>query len=280
HLHLAHAPAVVEHGDVGVRGRTPDRGDGRVPERADTEVQGGAGSAEEADSRHEARQLPRVKSLWTRAGPPVHTRGDGIPRGTIRDRQVDKSGAVVDLWDLFRVLFRRWYLTVPLLVLVAGVGYYSAKGIEPTYTASAGGVFLEPVVLLPVEQRAPNPWAQAGVATTAAAVVGSVVDPVTKEQVVAEGYSGDYSVQLASRSVLFSIYAPAASHEAAIATLDHVIELMKEDLRAKQSAYGVPENQQINIQLASGTSIVSTREGVSRVLLGLGGLGAVLTVGI
>jgi len=186
----------------------------------------------------------------------------------------------VDLWDLFRVLFRRWYLTVPLLVLVAGVGYYSAKGIEPTYTASAGGVFLEPVVLLPVEQRAPNPWAQAGVATTAAAVVGSVVDPVTKEQVVAEGYSGDYSVQLASRSVLFSIYAPAASHEAAIATLDHVIELMKEDLRAKQSAYGVPENQQINIQLASGTSIVSTREGVSRVLLGLGGLGAVLTVGI
>ena len=186
----------------------------------------------------------------------------------------------MDLWDIIRMLFRRWYLTLPLLAIAAGGAYYAAQGIEPTYTASAAGVFLEPVVTLPLDQLAPNPWVQAGVATTASAVVGSAVDPITKSKVVADGFAGDYTVLLASRSVLFSVYAPASTPDEATATLDHVLGVMRDDLRAKQDTYNVPADQQLVIQAASGTSIVATRDGIQRVLLAVAGLGIVLTTGI
>lgn len=199
--------------------------------------------------------------------------------GNIR-HLVETIGSVVDLWDFFKMLFRRWYLTVPLLALSAGAAYYAAQGVEPTYTASSSGVFLEPAVNLPPEELAPNPWTVAGVSTTASAIVDSVVDPVTKSMVVAQGYSGEYTVLLASRSVLFTVYAPAPSIPEAEATLEHVINTMKDDLSAKQAAYNVPADQRILIQITSGTSIVTTRDGLQRVVLAVGGLGAVLTAAI
>ncbi len=186
----------------------------------------------------------------------------------------------MDLWDFVKVLFRRWYLTVPLLALTALAAGQAGQGVQPTYTASASGVFLEPPVTIPIDQLSPNPWATAGVATTAAATIDSVVDPVTKSKVVADGYSGEYTVLLASRSVLFTVFAPAPSTEGATRTLDHVITLMQDDLSAKQARYKVPANQRILIQVTTGKSLVTTRDGLKQVLLGVGGLGVVLTAAI
>lgn len=186
----------------------------------------------------------------------------------------------MDLWDFFWVLFRRWYLTVPLLIAVAGAAVFASKGVEPTYTASADGVFLESVVNLAPELLAPNPWSQAGVPTTAAAVLGSVVNPNAKEQVVADGFSGDYSILMAPRTVLFTVYAGAPTPDGAIATLDHIVQLMRDDLSEKQMQFDVPAAQQILIQTSSGTSIVMTRDGLLRILAVVGGLGAVGSAGV
>lgn len=186
----------------------------------------------------------------------------------------------MDLWEFMKVLFRRWYLTAPLLIAVAAAAVVAGKGVEPAYTASADGVFLEPVVNLAPELRAPNPWLQAGVSTTASAVLGSVVNPNAKSQVVAAGFSGDYSIQMAARTVLFTLYASAPTPDEAVATLDHVVQLMRDDLSEKQTQYDVPGPQQILIQMSSGTSLVTTREGLSRVLAVVGGLGSVGSVAI
>jgi len=186
----------------------------------------------------------------------------------------------VDLWDFMKVLVRRWYLTAPLLIAVGAAAVVAGKGVEPTYTASADGVFLEPVTNLAPELLSPNPWLQAGVSTTASAVLGSVVNPNAKGQVVADGFSGDYSIQMAARTVLFTLYASAPTPDEAVATLDHVVQLMRDDLSEKQTQYNVPTPQQILIQLSSGTSLVSTREGLSQVLAVVGGLGLVGSVAI
>jgi len=183
----------------------------------------------------------------------------------------------VDLWDFFKVLVRRWYLTVPLLAVTAFMASNAAKGVEPTYTASVSGVFLEPAVALPADQLSPNPWAQAGVGTTASAVVDSIMNPVAQSAVVADGFSGEYTVLLASRSVLFTVYAPAPTPEEATATLNHIIDLLQEDLQEKQSQYNVPDDQQILIQITSGKSLVTTRDGLQRVVAVVAGLGVVAT---
>lgn len=186
----------------------------------------------------------------------------------------------MDLWDFMKVLVRRWYLTAPLLIAVAAAAVVAGKGVEPTYTASADGVFLEPVTNLAPELLAPNPWLQAGVSTTASAVLGSIVNPNAQAKVVAGGFSGDYSIQMATRTVLFTLYASAPTPDEAVATLDHVVQLMRDDLSEKQTQYDVPSPQQILIQMSSGTSLVSTREGLSRILSVVGGLGAVGSVAI
>lgn len=186
----------------------------------------------------------------------------------------------MDLWDFMKVLFRRWYLTAPLLIAVAAAAVVAGKGVEPLYTASADGVFLEPVTNLAPELLSPNPWLQAGVSTTASAVLGSVVNPNTKSQVVADGFSGDYSIQMDNKSVLFTLYASAPTPDEAVATLDHVVQLMRDDLSEKQTQYDVPGPQQILIQMSSGTSLLTTREGLSRGLAVVGGLGSVGSVAI
>lgn len=186
----------------------------------------------------------------------------------------------MDLWDIVKMLFRRWYVTVPLLALTAVAVFYSGQRVDPTYTASAGGVFLAPVATTPVEERTPNPWLQAGISTTAAAVQGSVVNPTAKQTFAAAGLSTDFSVQMDSRSVLFSVFASAPTADDAKATLNQVVEAMRNDLRGKQQQYGVPDSEQIAIQMFTDTSIVSTRDGLSRVLLVVGGVGVVLTVAV
>ena len=186
----------------------------------------------------------------------------------------------MDLWELMRVLFRRWYLTVPLLILTGAAATLAGNGVEPTYTASAGGVFLAPVLTLPPDQLTPNPWGQAGVATTAAAVQGSVVNPTAKLAFEAAGLSGDYSILMGARSVLFNTYATAPTVDGATATLDRVVQTMRDDLRAKQAQYRVPVDQQTTIQMFTPTSIVTTRDGLSRVLLVVGGLGVVGSVAV
>lgn len=183
----------------------------------------------------------------------------------------------MDLWDFVRLLVRRWYLTVPLLALAAAAALFAAQGVTPTYTASATGAFLDPAIVLQPDEVVPNPWAQAGVETTAKAVVDSVADPITTDQVAAEGYARNYEITLPSRSVLFGILASAPTPEGATTTLDHVVDLMRQDLRSKQAAYGVPDSQQVLIQMASGTSIVATRDSLKRVLLVVIGLGGILT---
>lgn len=183
----------------------------------------------------------------------------------------------MDLWDFVRLLVRRWYLTVPLLVLATAAALFAAQGVTPTYTASATGAFLDPAIVVPPNEVVPNPWAQAGVETTAKAVVDSVADPITTDKVAADGYARNYEIKLPSRSVLFGILVSAPTPEGATRTLDHVVDLMRQDLRSKQAAYGVPDKQQVLIQMASGTSIVATRDSLKRVLLVVIGLGGILT---
>ena len=111
----------------------------------------------------------------------------------------------------------------------------------------------------------------------AAAVVDSIQNPAAQSAVVAAGFSGEYSIQLGSRSVLFTICAPAATRDGATATLNHVVGLMQQDLKAKQDQYKVPADQQVLIQMTSAPSLVSTRNGLQRIIVAVAGLGIVVT---
>lgn len=268
-------PAVVEDRDLGIGPLALNRLDHGVPQSANSEVQFGARCAEQADGcrRHGISSAGSGQAIGS-AGTSCPQRSDSD--ATIRPLATT-IGATLDLWDFVRLLVRRWYLTVPLLALAAAAALFAAQGVAPTYTASATGAFLEPAIILQPDEVVPNPWALAGPETTARAVVDSVADPITTDQVAAEGYSRNYEIKLASRSVLFGILASAPTPEGATTTLDHVVDLMRQDLRNKQASYGVPESQQVLIQMASGTSIVATRDSLKRVLLVVIGLGGILT---
>ena len=183
----------------------------------------------------------------------------------------------MDLWSFMKVLFRRWYLTVPLLALTAFGAVHAAGGVAPTYTASSSGVFLQPPINLPKDQIATNPWVTAGLDTTAVAVVDSIQNPAAQSAVVSAGFSGEYTIQLAARSVLFTVYAPAPTRTEATATLDHVVQLMQQDLKVKQDQYKVPADQQVLIQMTSAPSLVTTRNGLQRVIVAIAGIGLVVT---
>src|SRR5262245_38942452 len=82
---------------------------------------------------------------------------DGPPSRPVDEREI------VDLWDLTRLLLRRWYFAVPMLVISVAVVVMAAKTVSPDYK-STGYMQLIPAPSTgktedpKAKPRPANPW--------------------------------------------------------------------------------------------------------------------------
>ena len=83
----------------------------------------------------------------------------------------------MDLWKTVRILMRRWYVAVPLILLALTGGLLVREGVEPGYTVSANVLVLPP---------------SAGAVSTTAGVQVVPVNPLL-------GFNG--STQIAARAL-------------------------------------------------------------------------------
>ena len=66
----------------------------------------------------------------------------------------------MDLLDLLKLMFRRWYVTAPVVVLTLGAAFTLGNAIQPEYKTSAA-VLLVPPTTNPAAP-APNAHSPAG----------------------------------------------------------------------------------------------------------------------
>jgi capsular polysaccharide biosynthesis protein len=192
----------------------------------------------------------------------------------------------VDLWDLTKLLLRRWYVAAPLLLLsILGVVLaaqsvgpdYKAKGYVQIIPPPSAGRQEDPATKL----RTPNPWMDLGYQALANAALLQVTDQTTLEAIAAKGLSESVTVTLGERTQLLEIEAIGATPAQASQTVQEVIRLIEEVVLAQQQTYHVAVQDTIRTRVlndGSGTDVVTSK--IKRVLIVAAAVGILLTTGL
>ncbi|MBO3743311.1 hypothetical protein [Actinoplanes flavus] len=189
----------------------------------------------------------------------------------------------MDLWDLTRLLLRRWYFAVPMLVVTVAVVYLAAQTVSPDYKATgymqlipspSSGKPADP----DAKPRPANPWLDLGYAALGNAAALTVTNPTALEKLVDEGFSDSITVVLNERTPLFEIEVVGDSKEQATGTIQRVIKLLQDDIAAKQKQYGaLPEDTISTLVINDGSAPEQDTGTRKRVLIVAAGLGVLLT---
>lgn len=192
----------------------------------------------------------------------------------------------MDLWDLTRLLLRRWYFALPILLVSALTAVFVSKGVDPDYQ-STGNVVLIPAPGDPSDSdpktstkqsRPKNPWLDLGYSALASAAILKVMDQKTLTDFGKEGLSESVTVTMAERSPIFIIEVVGNSPAQATATVREVIKVLADEVAAQQKRYGVlPPDTITTLTLTDGADVQVVTSKVKRVLIVTVGIGLILT---
>ncbi|AGZ41480.1 hypothetical protein [Actinoplanes friuliensis] len=189
----------------------------------------------------------------------------------------------MDLWDLTRLLLRRWYFAVPMLLLSVVLVIVAAQTVSPDYKANGYMQLIPaPSTGKPLDPKAKprpaNPWLDLGYAALGNAAALTVTDQANLDKLADEGFSDSVTVVLNERTPLFEIEAVGDSRQQATSTVQRIIKLLQDDIAAKQKQYGTLTEDTISTLVINDGSAPEQDGGkVKRVLIVAAGLGVLLT---
>ncbi|WP_250002925.1 hypothetical protein [Actinoplanes sp. M2I2] len=194
----------------------------------------------------------------------------------------------MDFWDLTKVLLRRWYLTVPFLLLTAYAAYWTGSTIQPDYVATSYVQVVpptapeEPQTGVPKKNPGPiNPWLSLGYNALGQAAVLTVQDTTVLEQLKAQGLSDTVLITLDDQSPVVTIEAIGTTKEQAAATTEEVVKRLDVSVRELQAEYGAKKTSYATTRrLDQGTNIVEKNSKVKRALVAVLGAGVLASTAV
>ncbi|MGH3716723.1 MAG: hypothetical protein ACRDT4_25180 [Micromonosporaceae bacterium] len=189
----------------------------------------------------------------------------------------------MDMWDIVRVMWRRWYVVVPLLLVVMGTTLSAGAFIHPEYTSTASVLLVPPAdrpeSLKPGEKG--NPWLDVGPVAMAEAVSIAVQSKSSRDTVAADGVEALYEVGVLPRSSIVLIEVSATSPQQARAGATRVIALIEDEVDRRQAPYQPKPTHQISTQvLDPGDNVVASQTGLRRGQAMILFAGMLLTAGL
>lgn len=188
----------------------------------------------------------------------------------------------MDLLDLLKLMFRRWYVCGPLVLLAVGAAFAYGTAVEPEYKTSAAILLVPPTVTGATSNpdgsaQPANPWLRIGENGMAQAIQISTSAHGARARVAAAGGESDYEVGLVSRSAILTVNVVADTEANARATVTAVIRLIQEEVAGQQSRYGTAPEEQIGTEvLDPGTQITASRANLLRAQIVLIAIGVLL----
>ncbi|MEV0727396.1 Wzz/FepE/Etk N-terminal domain-containing protein [Polymorphospora sp. NPDC050346] len=191
----------------------------------------------------------------------------------------------MDLFEILLVAVRRWYVSVPAVLVAILTAVAVGFVMQPEYKASATVLLIPPTVnpndrrptpasATPVER---NPWLSLGEVGMAQAVQVSLTAPQARQRVEAAGGVPDYEVGHTVRTGLLTIDVAAPTPEQVAVTVDTVTALIAEEVVERQRDYDPGPGEAIGTQLLdSGAGVVTSRFHILRTQLIVGAVGMVL----
>ncbi|MBN1173360.1 MAG: hypothetical protein JXA67_14395, partial [Micromonosporaceae bacterium] len=191
----------------------------------------------------------------------------------------------MDFWDLAKLLIRRWFIVVPLLLLTGGLSALAVSEIKPDYIVTAYVQLVPPTVTKidldgpSAEQR--NPWFGLGTESLANAAIVAVSDQDGADGISEATASGSFSLTLSDRSPLITIEVVNTSRERAEQMVAQLVEQLVQSVRSLQTAHGVARPDLVTAErLDRGTNVAESLSNVKRALIAIIAVGLLLTMAV
>jgi hypothetical protein len=186
----------------------------------------------------------------------------------------------VDFWDITKVLFRRWYVAVPLLVVTAAAAISVGIIQKPLYELTAY-IQLVPAAADPgpaVTVKPVNPWNQIGLDALSTAAQLGTLDQTFLNSLKAQGKTPNFTINVGQPPSGDSFDIIGTSQKQVQDTADVVLARFSGYIQSLQTAYGVPASQIIRTQrLDHGTNIARPNGKQLRAVIAVVGSGLLIT---
>lgn len=189
----------------------------------------------------------------------------------------------MDFWDLTKLVFRRWYVALPLVVLTAVLTVYTTAKVKPDYKATSYVQLIPPPAASTTTniKDLQNPWLDLGLGALDTAATYAVVDQTFLGQLKQQGLSDNVVITAGYPAPIATVEVIAPSQEIAGQTTDLVVQHFDEVVKALQNDYGVkPAGLILTRRLDTGKNLSQTGGKVKRALIAVAGAGLLLTAGI
>jgi hypothetical protein len=189
----------------------------------------------------------------------------------------------VDFWDATKLMLRRWYIALPLLLLTAAATAYTAAAVKPDHVLTSY-VQLIPSIANPDKAEGTetprNPWNALGLEALSQAANYAVLDQTFLDQLSREGYSINFSIIVGTPPAGATIEVVGQTRQQAVRTTERIIQRYRETVQALQAQYGVKRSDMITMQrLDQGQNLKRPDGKVKRALLAVGGAGLLMAAG-
>ena len=173
----------------------------------------------------------------------------------------------MDFWQVLMIGFRRWMVTVPLVLVGLIFAWTYSSGVKPTYSAEASLLYLPPAVDVNVQtfdpaledpqeavdietETAQNPYASS---LRAAALAGELYinSDSVRSQIADEGFSPSYAVSTDRRNPVLYLTVDAGGAPSAVDTVGRLIDEAESDLRARQLALELDEREFVSLDVVT-----------------------------
>lgn len=186
----------------------------------------------------------------------------------------------MDFWDVAKLMWRRWYVTVPMLLATVVAAGWIGTSVQPDYQVTGHIAMIGSTVPQPEEeadQGVVNPWSTEALAEAAAIRLSG---KSLADQLRAEGYQGEWSLSVTGRQPWLELQVVAPSPEQAMATEDQLTEIIAEEVQTRQEDYGIPSGEQITtLSYDAGETIETVTGKLRRALVVVVGIGLIVTMG-
>ncbi|MFY1698278.1 hypothetical protein [Solwaraspora sp. WMMA2101] len=196
----------------------------------------------------------------------------------------------MDFWDLTKLLFRRWYIAAPLLLISVAAAGWTRTSVDPDYIATSYVQLIPPTAANTApDEDAPatprNPWLELGLGSLSRAAALTVQDQAVLKQLDAAGLSENVAITLDNQQPIMTIQVVGESEEQATETTEEVVRRLEASVVGLQADYGASEDSFITARrLDRGDNIQEANSKVNRAMIAVAGVGvllsAALTIGI
>jgi hypothetical protein len=181
------------------------------------------------------------------------------------------------------LIFRRWKVALPLLLLAAGATVAVAMTVKPDYTMTSYVQFI-PVRVAPgqdaIAASARNPWNQLGLATLGQASIYSTQDQGFLDALKDSDLIDNFTLTMANSTPIVTVEVVAPTRADARQTTELVISRLRNSALAMQERAGVQKADIIPTQrLDLGQNVVESGGKVKRAIAAVAGVGLLLTAG-